>query len=127
MRLAAVLSHESRFTEAFAHGRRVLALTDSSSPAVGLVAGLDAQAGRRGEARRLLAQLLARSRREYVPPVVIALVFNALDDQERTLDWLEKAFAEKSNAIAYLAVDYRDRPLRHNPRFLRLLARAGLD
>ena len=127
MRLAGVLSNANRSSEALDHARRVLALTDSSPFAVGLMATVDAQAGRRAEARVLLAQLLARSRREYVPPVVIALIFNALDDQERTLDWLDKAFAEKSNAIAYLAVDYRNRPIRHNPRFLRLLARAGLN
>ena len=127
MRLAGMLSQAHRFREAFDHARRVLALTDSSSPAVELMATVDAHAGHSTEARLLLAQLVAKSRREYVPPVLIALIFDALDDQERTLDWLQKAFAEKSNAIAYLAVDYRNRPLRHNPRFLRLLARAGLS
>jgi Tfp pilus assembly protein PilF len=126
MRLAGELSLAGRFSEAFDHGRRVVALTDSSSPAIGLIAEIDARAGRGGEARRLVAQLIARSQREYVPPVVIARAFEALDDQERTLDWLEKAFAEKSNAMAYLAGEYPNRRLRHNPRYLRLLARAGL-
>jgi len=30
----------------------------------------------------------SRSRREYVPPAVIALALETLDDEERTLDWL---------------------------------------
>ena len=65
-----------------------MALTDSSSPAIGLIAELDGRAGQRDEARRLVAQLVARSRREYVPPAVIALALETLDDEERTLDWL---------------------------------------
>ncbi|GAC1656783.1 MAG: serine/threonine-protein kinase [Gemmatimonadaceae bacterium] len=127
MRLARELSLRGRIAEAFDHGRRVVALTDSSSPAIGLIAEIDARAGRRREARRLLAQLLARSRHEYVPPAVMALVFESLDDQESTLDWLERAFVDKSNAMAYLAGEYPNRPLRRNPRFLRLLSRAGLS
>jgi len=39
---------------------------------------------------------------------------------------MEKAFAERSNAIAYLAVEPEYAPLRHDPRFNSLLARAGL-
>jgi len=104
-----------------------VALTDSSSPAIGLIAELDGRAGQRDEARRLVAQLVARSRREYVPPAVIALALETLDDEERTLDWLEKAFEEKSNAMAYLAGEYPNRPIRRNPRYLRLLTRAGLN
>jgi TolB-like protein/Tfp pilus assembly protein PilF len=127
MRLAGVLGRAGRFTEAFDHARRVLALTDSSSPAIGQIAVLDAGAGQGDEARRLIAQLIARSQREYVPPVVIALAFESLDDEEHTLDWLEKAFEEKSNAMAYLAGEYPNRPIRHNPRYLRLLTRAGLN
>lgn len=127
MRLAGVLSRAGRFPEAFAHARRVLILTDSSAPAVGLMAELHARAGQYDEARRLVAQVLARSRREYVPPAVLALAFEALDDEEHALDWLEKAFEEKSNAIAYLAGEYPNRPIRRNPRYLRLLTRAGLN
>jgi len=125
-RLAGSLESAGRFTEALDEANRLVTLSDSSSQALSLLAAIDARAGRRDEARALLDHLLARSRRQYVPPVLIALIFNALSDPDSALTWLEKAFAERSNAIAYLAVDYQNAPLRHDPRFQALLARAGL-
>ncbi len=125
-RLAGTLASAGRFTEALDEANRLVILSDSSSPALAQLAAIDTRAGRRDEARALLDHLLVRSRREYVPSALIAVVFNALGDADNALTWLEKAFAERSNAIAYLAVDYQNAPLRHDPRFQALLARAGL-
>ena len=125
-RLAGSLASAGRFTEALDEANRLVTLSDSSVPALALVAMIDPGAGRRDEARVLLDDLLARSRRQYVPPVLIALMFNSLGDRDSALTWLEKAFDEHSNAIAYLAVDYQHDPLRLDPRFQALLARAGL-
>lgn len=125
-RLAHALASAGRFSEALEAARRVVALTDSSSSALAGLAVADAMAGRRREARALLDELLLRSARQYVPPALVALVFDALGDVDNTLIWLEKAFAERSNAIAYLAVDYQHDPVQRDPRFQSLLARAGL-
>ncbi|MGI8402023.1 MAG: tetratricopeptide repeat protein [Gemmatimonadaceae bacterium] len=125
-RRAGALTSAGRFTEALDEGNRLVTLSDSSPPALAQLAIIDARAGKRAEARALLNELLVRSRRQYVPSALIALVFNALGDADNTLTWLEKAFAEHSNAIAYLAVDYQNAPLQRDPRFQALLARAGL-
>ena len=124
-RLADALTGAGRHAEALAEAHRVVALTDSSMPAVGLLANTYARAGQRDEARKLLEILLSRSRDRYVPPAVIAGVFTALGDVENAVTWLEKAYAERSNVIAYLGD--RDRNgLRGHPRFEALLAAAGL-
>lgn len=125
-RLADALTSAGRFAEALDEGNRLVTLGDSSSPALALLAAITARAGRRDEARALLDDLLVRSRRQYVPSASIAMVFDALGDADGALTWLERAFAERSNRIAYLAVDYQNAPLRHDPRFQDLLARAGL-
>ena len=82
---------------------------------------------RRPEAVALLDTLLERSRHEYVPPALIALIFKQLGDTDNWILWLEKAFAEGSNAIAYLRPDYRHSQMSRDPRFQALLARAGLQ
>jgi TolB-like protein/Tfp pilus assembly protein PilF/predicted Ser/Thr protein kinase len=124
-RLARALMAAGRLTEALEQGDRLLTLSDSSSPALSMVANIAARAGRRDEARVLLGHLLERSRRAYVPPASIADAFRAVGDVDGTLTWLEKAFAERSNAIAYL--DQGDNgPLRRHPRFQALRARVGL-
>jgi tetratricopeptide (TPR) repeat protein len=125
-RLADALTGAGRHDEALDEANRVVALTDSSMPAVGLLGNTYARAGRHAEARRLLEILLARRGDRYVPPAVIAGVFTALGDVENAITWLEKAYAEGSNVIAYLAD--RDRNvLRGHPRFEALLAGAGLE
>ena len=125
-RLAGTLASARRFDEALAEANRLVAMSDSSAPMLSILAIVEARAGMRRQATALLDQLVARSRREYVPPASIALIFNALGDADNTMLWLDKAFAERSNAIAYLAVDYRRSELRHDARYQALLARAGL-
>jgi serine/threonine-protein kinase len=47
-------------------------------------------------------------------------------DNEQTLVWLEKAYAQHSNGLTALKVDPVYDPLRGDPRFQRLLAQVGL-
>jgi tetratricopeptide (TPR) repeat protein len=125
-RLADALASAGRYAEAIDRADRVVVLTDSSAPAVALRAHIGARAGRREEARQMLETLLSRSRRQYVPPSSIGDVYAALGDVDTAVTWLEKAFDERSNAVAYLADPGRE-GLRSHPRFRALLARAGLE
>ena len=125
-RLAGVLASAGRFDEALVEANRLVVMSDSAAPLLSMLANVEARAGMRRQATALLDELVLRSRREYVPPASIAMIFNALGDVDNTMVWLEKAFAEGSNAIAYLASDYRSSKVRQDPRYLALLARAGL-
>jgi tetratricopeptide (TPR) repeat protein len=125
-RLAAALTAAGRYVEALEEGRRLVTLSDSSLPALALYANINAHAGNRDTARARLGDVLARGRHEYVPAGSIAGVFAALGDTANTFAWLEKAFAEGSNLIAYLGSDPDYVALRPDPRFQALLSRAGL-
>lgn len=125
-RLADALASAERYAEAIDRADRLVILIDSAPPALALRAQIAALAGRREEARQMLATLLARSRRQYIPPSTIAEVYAALGDDEIAVTWLEKAFEERSNAVAYFG-DVRFESLRRLPRFRALLARAGLE
>ncbi len=80
-----------------------------------------AVAGRKQEARKLLAQMKAST--EKAPPFFLALVYAGLGDTSLALGALEKAYQERSGSMRYLKVEPRLDPLRDDPRFQALLRR----
>jgi hypothetical protein len=73
------------------------------------------------EARATLDRLAEASRTRHVSAYHVAAIHVALGDTTAALDWLERAFAERSPWIGYLAVDPRLTPLRSHPRFQSLV------
>lgn len=82
-----------------------------------------AAAGKELEAREVLAKLLERSKKEYVSAYEIATVYAGLGDKDLAFDWLEKAYKERSNALARFRMDPRLRSLQTDARFQDLLRR----
>jgi DNA-binding winged helix-turn-helix (wHTH) protein/TolB-like protein/Flp pilus assembly protein TadD len=86
-----------------------------------------AAAGRRGDAERILTELEALSRERYVSPYDLAVSQFALGDKDRTFEYLEKAYAERSRRLWGLKVNPIWDNLRPDPRFANLLQRIGLS
>src|SRR5207247_10304841 len=82
--------------------------------------------GRQMEARNILAQLLEAREKRYVSAPVIAAVYVALGDKEEAFRWLERAFAEHSGILQWIAFLPEFRPLRSDKRFPNLLRRIGV-
>jgi hypothetical protein len=55
-----------------------------------------------------------------------AIVYVGLGDKQRALKGLEKAYAARSQFLAYLKIDKIWDPLRSDPRFIELLKKVGL-
>jgi tetratricopeptide (TPR) repeat protein len=55
--------------------------------------------------------------------VSVAMLYARLGDKEKALDALDKAYEERSRALAYIAVEPQLDPLRSEPRFVALLRR----
>ncbi len=53
--------------------------------------------------------------------------YASLSEVDSAVVWAEKAFAERSNVVAYFNVDGNTPALRRDPRFQALLVRAGLE
>ena len=126
MRLVGSLLAAGRLAEAREQGGHLLASLDSVQ-ALGMMATFQARAGRTDSARVIVGEMIARAAHQYVSPESIALLYGQLGDFDSALPWLEKGLAEKSNAIAYLAVEPTWTPYRGDPRFKSLLTRAGLE
>ena len=87
---------------------------------------VQARLGQRDEARKILQQLSESSKDRYVPALAFATVHLGLGENDQALDWLEKAYAERFNRLAYLRREPMWQPLRENPRFQDLLRRINL-
>ena len=75
--------------------------------------------------RELLKELTYPTRREYVSPFYIALVYAGLNEHAESLLWLEKAIDDRSNPCIFLRVDPDFDNLRKDTRFEALLKRFG--
>jgi len=85
-----------------------------------------ALAGDRAAAERVLAELLRATTSGQGDPYRIGLVYLALGQRDRALDWLSKAYEQAESAIADMAIDPRLAPIAAEPRFVAMLQKSGL-
>jgi serine/threonine protein kinase/tetratricopeptide (TPR) repeat protein len=118
---------KGRFAEAEAELRKALAV--ANVPVVTVALGRNyARWGKTDEARRMLADLLAKRQAGsgYLPPSLIAKLHFALGENDQGFKWLQIALDERDQALLLLKVDPDYAAVRSDPRFLRLLERVGL-
>ena len=59
-------------------------------------------AGKKDEAAVILDQLLEMRRREHVPAICVARVYSRIGENDKAIEWLEKAFEEKNGEMVFL-------------------------
>jgi hypothetical protein len=86
-------------------------------------------AGRRVEAQKVLGQLNELSKEKYVSPFAAAQIHAGLGEKDKTFEWLEKAYEDRSigSSFVTIKVDPIYDPLRSDPRFTDLLRRMNLQ
>ena len=84
-----------------------------------------ARMGRRPEAQNILAQLMQAREKRYVSAPLIAAVSSALGDKEGAFRELERAYAEHSGVLQWIAFLPEFRALRSDARFPDLVRRIG--
>jgi tetratricopeptide (TPR) repeat protein len=82
-----------------------------------------AMLGKRSEALKILAQL---KKRDYPSGYGMAIIYTGLGEKDQALEWLEKAYEDRSELLTWLKVDPRFDSLRSDERFIKLLRRVGL-
>jgi TolB-like protein/tetratricopeptide (TPR) repeat protein len=126
MRLAVAHANLGQFDAALAQNETVSRLRGPGAPDLIGAANIYAMAGRRDEARQVLDECLALAGTGYVPPFGLAQPYALLGDFDRAFELLEHAYQERSNGMAYLAVDRVFAPVHADARFQDLLKRVGL-
>jgi serine/threonine protein kinase/tetratricopeptide (TPR) repeat protein len=122
--LALAYQQQGRFPEAIeALQNATRFIGDSNSIPTADLAHAYAASGRKAEARRILDELLDRSKRGPVSKYALAKVYAALGNKNEALSRLEQAFSERSVSLDFLNVDPELDSLRSEPRFQDLVRR----
>ncbi|MGH9821425.1 MAG: tetratricopeptide repeat protein, partial [Pyrinomonadaceae bacterium] len=85
-----------------------------------------AKAGRDEEARSVLAELEAESKKRYVSPVWHAVICAALGEKDRAIAYLKQAWDLRAMQLLWLKVDPNFDSLRDEPDFQEILAKLDL-
>ena len=80
-------------------------------------------AGRQSEGQGVLAKLLSLQQHRHVLAYFVAFAMSSLSSRDETLEWLEKAYEERSGWPLYLHFEPAFDPLRSDPQFASLLKR----
>lgn len=82
-----------------------------------------ASAGHRAEAEAILERLKALSQRRYVSGLYLAIVYTGLNDRDRAVEYLNKAYESRHPGLVLIRVDPIFDNLRSDERFKQLIAR----
>jgi len=75
----------------------------------------------------LLEELKQVSKQNNTFSFQISLIYIALNDLEKAMEYLEMAYLEQGSNMAYLKIDPYLNPLRSSAKFKSLLKRMGLN
>jgi tetratricopeptide (TPR) repeat protein len=125
-RIGSSYASKSMFQEGIDALEKAAAISQRSPSILGTLAETYGLAGRRTEARKLLYELEALARRQYVPAIAFAHAYIGLGDSEQVLAWLVRAYQSREQGIAWLAIWKDNGAYRHDPRFRELMRRVGL-
>jgi serine/threonine-protein kinase len=117
---------EGKLDEAIAEYRKANEIGPTPSN-YAMLAHAYAKAGRMAETRKTLDKLTDLSAQQYVGAYPLAIVHLALGEKEEALRLLEQSFVERDvllqGLFGSIKIDKRLDPLRHDPRFQKLVDR----
>ena len=86
-----------------------------------------AVSGHESEARNILEKVQKISEENRFDPIVFAFIYIGLEEFDKAIEYLERAYKERSGYLTLLNVDPVFDPLRSDPRFKSLVKRMNLE
>ena len=114
------------FSEAIPHYEKASELDDSPY-GLGSLGHAYAKSGRVDEAHAVLERLEDLAKSRYVAPLERASVYAGLGDLDRSFEWLEKAYDERSSNLPLVRVWPIGKDIEDDPRYSDLMRRMGLE
>lgn len=103
-----------------------IVLSGNSAQAIAFLGRIHAVSGKKAEAHKVIAELREVSKRRYVSPLDIAMIYATLGERDQAFAWLEKAYEEHICWLIELGIEPAWDNLRSDTRFTNLLRRVGL-
>jgi tetratricopeptide (TPR) repeat protein len=116
------------YNEALAELQKGIELSGGDdSPFLGWLGRVYCWTGKKKQAEIVLESVIERSKKRYISPFGIAVIYLSLSQNEQAFEWLEKAYEEKGHWMATLKVYSMFDSVRSDPRFKVLLKKMGLE
>jgi TolB-like protein/DNA-binding winged helix-turn-helix (wHTH) protein/Flp pilus assembly protein TadD len=125
-RLGQIYLWRGMLVEAVPELQKAVSLSRGSPRATGELGLAYARLGKRSEALKLVSNLKDLSKHRYVSPFDFAVIYGGLGHKKKTLEWLEKAYDERSTSLNMLKMSPAFSNLHSEPRFVELVHRIGL-
>jgi Flp pilus assembly protein TadD len=126
MILGACFAQKGDYAPAHTHCEKARALGKGQIIYTATLSYVYGLAGRRTSAERLVKELVTLSKHQYVRYIFLAAAAVNLGNNDRTFEWLEKAYEQHDPFLVFLKADPRFDPLSRSARFRNLLGRIGL-
>jgi TolB-like protein/tetratricopeptide (TPR) repeat protein len=114
-----------QYRDAIRELERARQLDPNQPQSVAYLAYAHARLGETETAALLLRQLASVQRTQYVSPYLFAVVSAGMGKKD-AVEWLEKAYVERDDMLAWLKTDAILEPVRGDLRYQRLLQQVGL-
>ena len=125
--LGLVLEQQGKLPTATEELQKAIVLSGDTASTNGALGHVDAMAGRKDEARKILWKLQSGFEKGYVSAYAVAIVKTGLGDLNGAFASLQRACDERDGILPiWVNVDPRLDPLRQDPRFEAILRRVGL-
>ena len=111
---------------ALTHCEKAREISRGGNLAAAALCSVYAMAGQPDSAERLLDELVAVEKEQYMRYIFLAQASVSLRKNKETLKWLDMAYAQRDPLLVFLKCDPRFEPLSRSARFHDLLGRIGL-
>jgi tetratricopeptide (TPR) repeat protein len=98
----------------------VIEAESEASASLGFACGM---AGKQAEARAIISQLEALSQKRYVSPLYFAIVYAGLKNNDKAIEYLNKAFDARHPGLVLIRIEPMFDGLRRDDRFKTLINR----
>ncbi len=117
--------HKGMSDAAFAAYEKERAFAGDTPTTRAKLAHVLAASGRKAEARKIIEELVANRKNEWVTGYELAVIFALLDDHDNAFAWLKRAEQEHAVGFTFALVDPHLDNLRHDSRYAELIRSAG--